>query len=205
MAHVFGLTGGLASGKSTVAARFRERGIPVIDADELARRVVRRGTPGFAAVVERFGHAVVAPDGELDRKALAERVFGSAEELAALEGIVHPLVRAAFHAEVERLATLGHALLCYEVPLLFEKGLEDELRPVVLVAAPERLQIERALGRPGSTRADVLKRLTAQLPLREKQARADWIITNDGTLEELYERADDVVRELVLRTRRQPR
>jgi dephospho-CoA kinase len=156
-------------------------------------------------VVERFGPAVLAPDGELDRKVLAERVFGSAEELSALEGIVHPLVRALFHSEVERLAAEGNATICYEVPLLFEKGLEDGLRPVVLVAAPERLQIERALRRPGSTREDVLKRLSAQLPLREKQARADWIITNDDTLEELYERADDVVRELVLRTRRQPR
>jgi dephospho-CoA kinase len=199
MAHVFGLTGGIASGKSTVAARFRERGIPVIDADALARAAVAPGTPGHAAVLERFGRSLLRPDGTLDRPQLAARVFPHSDELAALNAIVHPQVRALFETEVQRLSAEGHPCLCYEVPLLFENRLEDALRPVVLVAAPERLQIERALSRDGTTRESVLARIRAQLPLADKAARADWVIHNEGSLEELRQRADHVVAELARR------
>jgi dephospho-CoA kinase len=196
MTHVFGLTGGIASGKSTVARRFRERGIDVIDADALARLAVAPGSPGQRAVIDRFGKALLGPDGHLDRAALAARVFASSEQRRALEAIVHPRVRELFEAQVRRLESEGKRYGCYEVPLLFEQGMAEALRPVVLVAAPERLQIERALARDGSTREAVLARIRAQLPVAAKAARADWVIENDGTLEELVERADDVVLEL---------
>lgn len=196
MTHVFGLTGGIASGKSTVAARFAERGLPVIHADALGRRAVATGSDGLRAVVERFGSQILGADGAIDRSRLAARVFASADELAALNAIVHPRVRALFEAERARLESEGQPVACYEVPLLFENGLEESLRPVVLVAAPERLQIERARLRDGSTREAVLARMRAQLPLSEKAARADWVIVNDGSLEQLLEQADAVLTEV---------
>jgi dephospho-CoA kinase len=196
MTLVFGLTGGLASGKSTVAALLRDRGIAVIDADVLAREVVEPGTRGLRAIVERFGEGVLGSDGRLDRARLGERVFGNPQELAALNAIVHPRVHQAFLERVEAMKREGTPLVGYEVPLLFENRLEATLRPVVLVATSQARQVERALARDGHARERVLDRLRAQLPLAEKLARADLVIWNDGNLEELRSATEDVAREL---------
>lgn len=202
MTLVFGLTGGLASGKSTVAARLVERGIPLIAADALAREVVEPGSPGLVAVIQRFGAYVLNPDGTLDRRRLAARVFEDAAELAALNAIVHPLVRERFLERVRELSEQGHPLVGYEVPLLFENQLEAELRPVVLVAAPESMQIERAMARDGLSRSEALARLRAQLPLGEKLARADLVIWNDKDLDALRRETDPVIDELLRRAAR---
>lgn len=191
--HVFGLTGGIGSGKSSVAARFRERGFPVVDADVLARDVVAQGSPGLARVVEAFGPGVLDSSGSLDRAALAALVFRDPAERARLNAIVHPLVREASAAQFAAIAARGEPLACYEVPLLYEVGLGDMLKPVVVVAAQEPTQIRRASLRDGSDEEAVRSRIRAQLPLEDKVSRADYVIRNDGTIEELRLRADDVL------------
>src|SRR5258706_16426864 len=125
------MTGGIGSGKSSAAALLREHGVPVVDADELAREVVRPGTPGFERVVAAFGPEIVAADGAVDRKRLGALVFADAETRARLNGILHPLVREASQARFTELAAAGVTLAGYDVPLLFEVGLERALRPVV--------------------------------------------------------------------------
>jgi len=191
--HVFGLTGGLASGKGVVAARFSRRGLPVVNADALAREVVVPGSEGLAAVVAAFGTEVLAEDGALDRKALGRRVFADPDARRRLESITHPRIQAAKRARLSALEERAEPLACYEVPLLVEVGLTEELRPVVVVAATEAHQIERAMRRDGMSEADARARLSAQLPLARKIAVADFVIRNDGSLAEAEAEADRVL------------
>lgn len=191
--RVFGLTGGVASGKSTVAARFRERGVPVVDADELARRAVAPGTAALQEILETFGRDYASPEGTLDRAKLAARVFGDASALQQLNSIVHPRVAQLFQADLQQLQARGHALVCYEVPLLFENQLHHRLRPVVLVALPRPLQLERAMRRSGWSAEQAAARIDAQLPLAQKRQLADYVIDNDGPLQQTLERADHVL------------
>ena len=188
--HVFGLTGGIASGKSAVAARFRERRVPVIDADQLARDVVDRGTPGLASLVAAFGPEIVDGAGALDRKALGRLVFPDAERRRTLNAIVHPLIAQATGEATARLAAEGAALACYEAALIVENKVADMFRPLVVVAAPYEVQLARAMARDGATEAETRARLDAQMPLAEKIAAADVVIDNTGTREELDARAD---------------
>jgi dephospho-CoA kinase len=187
--RLIGLTGGIASGKSTFAAALRELGAPVIDADALARAAVRRGTPALGEIVREFGLGILGPDGELDRKAMAALVFPDPSARARLESIVHPAVRAAVASETARLAAAGHDLAFYDVPLLFERGLEREVDCVVVVHAPRALQLERLQARDGMTRAEAEARLDAQLPVEEKARRADVVVGNEGDLASLRSRA----------------
>lgn len=191
--RVFGLTGGLGSGKSTVAAHFRRRGLPVIDADALARDVVAPGSPGLAEVVREFGPEMLQGEA-LDRAKLAAVVFADPEARARLERITHPRVQALRDERLGELEAQGEPLACYEVPLLFEKGLEAGLRPVVVVSVPAALQLERAQRRDQASEAMTRARLAAQLPLSAKAARADHVIDNSGALAATLEAADGVLR-----------
>ena len=191
--HLFGLTGGLASGKSTVAARFRARGLPVIDADELAREVVRPGSEGNEAVVKAFGPSVRLPDGSLDRPHLASLVFGDPEKRRLLNSILHPRIGALTAEKAAALDAAGHRLACYEAALLVENGLADAFRPLVVVAAPEAVQIERATARDAASEDQVRARIAAQLPLATKIAAADHVIENAGDRAEAERRADEVL------------
>jgi dephospho-CoA kinase len=193
---VFGLTGGLGSGKSSVAAHYRQRGLPVIDADALARAVVEPGSPGLSDIAREFGQEVLSPAGALDREKLAQRVFADPEARRRLEAITHPRIQARRDELLRELETAGEPLVCYEVPLLFEKGLELGLRPVVVVSVPEALQVERARRRDRATEAMVRARLDAQLPLAEKAARADFVIDNGGALATTLAAADEVLRRI---------
>ncbi len=188
--HVFGLTGGISSGKSTVAARFRERGVPVVDADQLARSVVCKGSVGLAAIVREFGEDMLSADGSLDRKKLGEIVFSDAPKRMLLNAITHPLIAAAGAERTRELASRGEPLTCYEAALLLENGLSEVFRPLVVVAAPEEAQVERTMARDGLDHDKALARVHAQMPLAEKITRADIVITNDSTLLELVRRAD---------------
>jgi dephospho-CoA kinase len=194
--HVFGLTGGMGSGKSTVAARFRERGLPVVDSDQLAREVVAPGSPGLEQVVRTFGDGIVLPTGALDRSALAAIVFGNEEARSKLNAITHPRVRALTQERLVALAAQGHDLACNEVPLLVEVGLTTTLRPLVVVKASESTQIARVMRRDGSTEVQVRARLRAQLPLAEKVALADYVVDNDGPLASTVAQADEVLDEI---------
>lgn len=191
--HVFGLTGGFATGKSTVVARLRERGVPVLEADVLAREVVLPGSEGLARVVEAFGADVLDAAGALDRKRLGRRVFSDPSERAKLERLTHPLIRALQKKRMTEFAVLGEPLACYEAPLLVEVGLASELRPLVVVGADETTQIERAKRRDGLDENAVRARLRAQVPLAEKRALADYVIDNTGSIERLRDDTDRVL------------
>ena len=206
--RLIGLTGGIATGKSTFAAALRALGTPVIDADDLARAAVAKGTPGLAAVVAEFGDDVLAPDGELDRRRMGARVFADPAARARLEATVHPAVRALFRAELARLAAEGHPVAVYDVPLLYEAKLEGEADLVVVVWAPREVQVARLAARDGLDRAAAEARLAAQLPIDEKAARADVVIANDGDPAALAEKARrllaDVTRGLARRLPKAP-
>jgi dephospho-CoA kinase len=191
--HVFGLTGGIGSGKSTVASRFRERGLPVIDADVLAREVVRKGTPGLEEIVQRFGKGVLDADGELDRKKLAALVFSDETARRDLNQITHPRVRDLALERVQELEAKGELLACYEVPLLIESGLDAVLRPLVVVVVDEATQIRRTVSRDGGTEAEARARVSAQMPLEKKAEMADFVIDNSGAREQTQARADQVL------------
>jgi dephospho-CoA kinase len=191
-----GLTGGIATGKSTVTAILRARGAPVVDADALARAAVEPGTPALAEIARTFGADVLRPDGALDRKALAARVFADPEARRRLEAITHPAVRRAMREETARLAAQGHALAFYDTPLLYEVGLEAQLDAVVVVWAPRDLQRERLIRRDGLAGAAADARLAAQLPVDEKAARADFVVENAGAPEALAGKADRLLADL---------
>ena len=182
-----GLTGGLGSGKSTVAALFGEHGAVIIDADVVAREVVRAGTPGFAAVVARFGPGVVGPDGELDRAALARIVFADGAALDELNAIVHPLVGSR-SAELAAAVPPG-AVVVHDIPLLAENGLADRFDTVVVVEADREIRLAR-LAERGLTRAEAEARMAAQATDEQRRAIADEIVRNDDDLDSLARQID---------------
>jgi len=181
--RVVGLTGGIASGKSTVTAMFRELGAPVIDADEVARDVVEPGTPGLAEVAHRFP-GVVDASGRLDRAALGQRVFADPAERRALEAIVHPRIREEVARRIEALARTGVTVVLYDAALLIENELHRGMDGVIVVSAPESLQRSRLAARDGLDDAAITARLAAQLPLADKRAHATWVVDNGGSLDE---------------------
>lgn len=188
---VIALTGGIAAGKSTVAARLAEHGAIVIDADQLAREAVAVGSPGLAAVVDRFGPAVLTDDGALDRAALGSIIFGDDAERGALNAIVHPEVRRLYRARVARIAeTDPDAIVVYDVPLLVEARSADEFALVVVVHAPAEVRIERLVALRGLDRASARARVQAQASDAERLAVADIVIDTSGTIESTIEQVD---------------
>jgi dephospho-CoA kinase len=190
-----GLTGGVASGKSAVSAMLRELGALVIDADALAREVVAPGTPGLEAVVAAFGPEVLAHDGSLDRARLGAVVFGDPVSRAALEGIIHPLVRARA-AELEAAAP-ADVLVVHDIPLLVETGQADAFDAVVVVDVPEEVQVERAVRSRGWSEEEARARIEAQASRAERLAAATHVLDNSGTFEDLRRRVAEVFAELV--------
>jgi dephospho-CoA kinase len=194
--HLFGLTGGIATGKSTVAARLRDRGVPVIDADRLAREVVAPGTDGLRDVVAAFGEAVLTPGGTLDRAALARIVFSDQDARHRLDALLHPRIRCRV-AELERqLASAGEQLGCYEAALIVETASADRFRPLVVVACPEDVQLARVRARGGVSERDAMARIRAQMPMALKIAAADFLIDTSGPLAENARRTDEVLRSI---------
>ena len=194
--NVFGLTGGIGSGKSTAAGFFRERGVPIVDADELAREAVAPGSAGLLQVVEAFGPQMLGADGALDRKQLGAQVFADAEARKRLNAITHPIVRQLAQERFAALDQAGVTLAGYDVPLLFEVGLDSVLRPVVVVVAREATQLERITLRDGLSEAAARERMAAQMPLSEKQKRADYVLFNNGTPAALAAQVDAVLEKL---------
>lgn len=190
-----GLTGGVASGKSTVSAILAELGAVVIDADMLAREVVAPGTEGLARVVEAFGPEVLTEAGELDRPALGAIVFADEDARRRLEAIVHPLVRRRGR-ELEATAPDG-ALVVHDIPLLAETGQAEKFDAVIVVDAPVETQVERMLSQRGWTREDAESRVAAQATREQRRAVATYVIDNTGTLEDLRDRVTEVFEELV--------
>lgn len=182
---VYGLTGGIGSGKSTVAGLLEEYGVPVVSADELSRVVVARGSEGLNAVVEAFGPEVVGETGELDRRRMAGIVFKDAERRRELEAILHPRIRDRFEQVLDALEKAGHEVTVYEVPLLFERNLQGEMKAVILVTAPLEDRIARVRARDDVTETEVRARIASQMDEDAKRRRADYIVENNGNLDEL--------------------
>jgi len=189
-----GLTGGIASGKSTVSKILAELGAVVIDADQLAREVVAGGTPGLAAVVEAFGPGVLTPAGELDRPALGAIVFADPEKRRTLEAIVHPLVRA--RGAALEAAAGPEAIVVHDIPLLAETGQAATFDAVIVVDAPEETQVARMLADRGWTESDARARIGAQATREQRLAVATHVIENTGTLEDLRRKVAEVFGEL---------
>jgi dephospho-CoA kinase len=193
-----GLTGGIGSGKSTVARLLEKRGAVVFDADLLAREAVEPGTPGHAAVIERFGADVLAPGGELDREALASIVFADPSARRDLEEIVHPEVRRLF-AEGSEAYRDSDRVVVFSAPLLVETGMHTAFEILVVVSATVATQIERLMRQRGMSESSIRARIEAQAPLEDKAAVADFLVDNEGTLEELESQVDRLWNDLSAR------
>ena len=193
-----GLTGGIGSGKSTVARMLEERGAVVFDADLLAREAVEPGTPGHAAVIERFGADVLAPGGELDREALASIVFADPSARRDLEQIVHPEVRRLF-AEGSEAYHDTDRIVVFSAPLLVESGMHTAFEILVVVSATVATQVERLMRQRGMSEAAIRARIDAQAPLEDKAAVADFLVDNEGTLAELESQVERLWHDLSAR------
>jgi len=191
-----GLTGNVASGKSTVLDLWAAEGVPVVSADELARRAVEPGSEALERVREAFGEGVIAPDGSLDRAAVRELVFRDEAERRRLEAILHPEIAALRDAWTVERAREGEKLVVAEVPLLFEAGLEGEFDVVVLVDAPEEVRLARMVEGRGLNPAEARRVMAAQMDAADKRRRADRVLDNAGNLEGLRERALALLAEL---------
>lgn len=202
--HVFGITGGIACGKTAVAALMARRGLDVVDADQIARDVVAPGSEGLRAIVDAFGDGVLDARGALDRQALADIVFADHEKKLALEAITHPLIGKASREAFAALGARGAPLVGYDASLLVERGLADAFRPLVVVTAPEDVRIERAMARDNASRDAVVARIRAQLPMEEKIRVADIVVHNDADLGVLESRADDALRQICARAHVDP-
>jgi dephospho-CoA kinase len=189
-----GLTGGVASGKSTVSAILRDLGAVVIDADVLAREVVAPGTDGLKAVVEEFGPGVLAADGGLDRAAMGTIVFGDEERRRALEAIIHPRVRERGR-QLEAEAPAG-AIVVHDIPLLVETGQPSHFDAVLVVDVPVEVQVQRMVELRGMTRDEAQARIAAQATREQRVAAATYVIDNTGSLEDLRARVTQVYDEL---------
>ncbi len=182
---LIGLTGGIASGKSTVSAILRRLGAQVIDADALAREIVEPHQPAWIEIVNTFGKEILQADQTLDRKKLRKLVFDEPKARKRLEAITHPKIRQLAQRKIADSAATGAPLVVYEAPLLFETGIHLWLRPVILVACDTAAQKRRLRQRDSLTEAEIEQHLGAQMSLEEKRKLADYVIDNNGTLEDL--------------------
>ena len=182
-APTVGLTGGIASGKSTIARFLRELGVAIVDADQIAREVVAKGSDGLAEVVHAFGTDVVDAAGELDRKKLGAIVFGDDAARARLNGITHPRIAQLSHQRIAALAATDVPYVVYEAALLVENGLQHGFPALIVVAVSEATQLQRLIARDGVSEEEARARLAAQLPLARKVAVATHVIDNDGSVE----------------------
>lgn len=193
--YLIGLTGGIASGKSTVAKRLAGRGAVVIDADKLAREVVEPGTPALALIAERFGPSVIAPDGSLDRPALGAIIFSDADARLALNAITHPAVGELGRLRMEEADRQPHAVVVYDVPLLVERSADADFYTfdlVVVVDASPETRIDRLVGLRGLSKDEAIHRLNSQASDAERLAIADVVIDSNGSIDETLRQADDL-------------
>jgi dephospho-CoA kinase len=190
---ILGLTGGIATGKSTVAAMLRERGITVVDADAIAREVVEPGRPAYEAIVRHFGQDVLLPDGQIDRKKLGEIIFSNEAERQVLNEIVHPVVRKEMREQAEQAERAGEQIVFMDIPLLFESKLQHMVHKIVVVYVPASTQLVRLMERDDLDEEQAKKRLRAQLPIEQKKLEADFVIDNQGTREETEKQVDELL------------
>lgn len=191
-----GLTGGIASGKSTVAKILQSLGAAIVNADDLAREVVEPGHEAWKEIVAAFGADILQSDQTLDRQKLRTLIFNQPEARKRLESIIHPRVRALAEERIRQYAAAGYPVVIYEVPLLFEGNLQEWLRPVILVACDVETQTARLQKRDHLTATDAEKHIAAQMSLKDKRRLADYVIENNGSLEDLERQTRQILEEL---------
>ena len=194
---VYGLTGGIGAGKSTVANMFQESGIPVVLADDVGREVASKGSDGLAEIVGSFGPDVLDSNGELDRRKLGTLIFNDPDRRRELEGILHPRVRDQSRELFSQLEQAGNQIVVYESALLYETQRHTEMRGVILVTASEEQRIARVRSRDGSEEEAVRQRIKAQMDDEEKRGLADYIIENNGDLQALRLEVDSLIEQLL--------
>jgi dephospho-CoA kinase len=180
--RVIGLTGGIASGKSTAARTLAELGARIVDADKVARDVVEPGQPALAEIARTFGREMLLPDGTLDRKRLGAIIFADADQRRALNAITHPRIAAETQARLARLRAEGVPVAVYEAALLVENGVHKGLDGLLVVVCDEATQLKRLMGRDGYVEADARARIAAQAPMADKIAAATWVVDTSGPL-----------------------
>jgi len=182
--QVIGLTGGIATGKSTVSAMLKNAGAVIIDADRIARKVVKRNSPVYRQIVDSFGESVLLPGGEIDRTALGNIIFNDPRKKRLLNTIVHPPVRKETHRQLKKIEQNNpNALVILDIPLLFESGMHKDLSEIIVVYAPEHIQMQRLMERDHISQEDALTRIRSQMPIEEKKSLATMVIDNSGTRE----------------------
>ncbi len=185
---IIGLTGGIASGKSTVSNIFKSYGIPVVDADVIARQVVEKGMPAYNEIVASFGKEILDENGDIHRKKLGSIVFHDDEKRMLLNSIVHPAVRQEMRRQADQFLAEGYETVVLDIPLLFESKLTHMVDVTLLIYVDEEVQYERLMARDQMTFEEAKARITSQIPLKEKRQLADAVIENNGTLEQLKEK-----------------
>lgn len=196
-APTFGLTGGVASGKSTVARHFETLGARIIDADRIGHEVIEPGRPAYEEIISHFGKQLLDSNGMIDRKTLGALVFSNTQELGALNAIVHPrLIARQTELALEYLAQNPRAVVIVDAALIFESGIGGRLRKVIVAWCHPEQQLERLMAKAGLSRQEAERRIKAQMPVEEKRRRADYQIDCSGSLEETYREADAIYLEL---------
>ncbi len=194
---IFGLTGGIATGKSTVAKMFEQRGAHIIDFDVLARIVVEPDTPAWKDIVDFFGTSILNKDRTLDRAKLGDIVFDDTEKRKTLQGFIYPRLFEEYARQTREIEQNDpNALVLADVPLLIEVGLQGMFEKIIVVYATEEQQIKRLMERDGLNREDILKRFEAQMPIEEKLKQADYVIHNSGSLEEVENEVENICQAL---------
>lgn len=194
MSYILGLTGSIATGKSTVAKLFLSAGIPVVDADLGARTVVLPGAPGLADIIEHFGEAFLLPDGTLDRKRLGDLIFSDRRKRKELDALLKERIQHWIQTEKERYIKEGHDLIVLDIPLLFEGGYQDSCDAVMVVYVPEELQLQRLMSRNHLDADEATRRMQSQLSIEKKKELADFVIDNSGTIEETEKQVSEWLR-----------
>lgn len=199
---IAGLTGGIASGKSTVSRILGDAGARIIDADKIAREMVKQGTPAYDEILSFFGMTILQPDGEIDRQRLGDLIFNDPEKKARLDAIVHPRV---FERSTEMIAQIASqapdAVVIMDIPLLLEAGMQRDLAEVIVVYVPETLQLERLMKRDGIAEKAAMVRIRSQMPIEEKRKRATVVIDNSGNLADSRKQALLVFKRLKQRSK----
>ena len=192
---IIGLTGSIASGKSTVAKMLEAYKLPIVDADLVARQVVEPGTNTLQQIAEAFGSEVIAADGTMDRAKVGAIIFHDEEKRAVLNGIIHPAIRAEMIRQRDEHVAKGEQTVIMDIPLLFESKLQHFVEKILVVTVSEENQLERLMKRNGLSMEDARARITTQIPVAEKEALADAVIFNNGTLEETAEQLARILKQ----------
>ena len=197
MTIVLGLTGGIASGKSTADSFFIKKHIPVIDSDLIAHHILDIGEKGYNLVINYFGDPYLAANKTIDRAKLGKLVFNSPKDLAKLNEITHPLIFQEIETKISQHKQENEPLIIVDAPLLFESGGLSYCDRSLLIAVPEKMQVKRLMARNHITEAEALKRINSQMPLAQKQKLADYVVTNTGTIKELEDKLNELLLKLI--------